>query len=245
MSIGSSDPLNFDYLDKLKALAGDVGAIWVSDHLCWTGILGANSHDLLPLPLTEEALAGVIERVRIVQNHLERPLILENPSSYLTFKQSTLAEPEFFRHLGDETGCGFLLDVNNVFVSCFNAGTDPYEYIADFPCERVVQMHLAGHEDCGDHIIDTHDRPVRLEVWELFREAWARTAGAATLLEWDGNIPDFDECHTELLKARAYMDGQFREVELPVPALDASDSLSTPIHFLIPDAMSGTKLVDQ
>ncbi|MXO81763.1 DUF692 family protein [Altererythrobacter aestiaquae] len=244
LSIGSSDPLNFDYLAKLKALADETNAMWVSDHLCWTGINGANSHDLLPLPLTEEALAHVIKRVRIVQDHLERPLILENPSSYLTFKQSTLAEPEFFRHLGDETGCGFLLDVNNVFVSCFNASEDPAAYIDAFPCDRVVQMHLAGHEDCGSHIIDTHDQPVRADVWKLFQQAWAKTKGAATLLEWDGNIPDFAECHAELLKAREYMNDSGAASRTSKPSAPSMGGHSTPIDFLIPDAMERTVLVE-
>ncbi len=244
LSIGSSDPLNFEYLRRLKALATDINAMWVSDHLCWTGVQGANSHDLLPLPLTEEALAHVISRVRVVQDFLERPLILENPSSYLTFRQSTISEPEFFRRLGEETGCGFLLDVNNVFVSCFNAGHDPAAYIDAFPCERVVQMHLAGHEDCGDHMIDTHDRAVRSEVWELFRRAWERTGGAATLLEWDGNIPEFAECQAELLKARDYMAWQAGGNGQSVEPNGNASSHSTPIDFLIPDAMGQTELVD-
>ena len=245
MSIGSTDPLNFEYLARLKALADDIDAIWVSDHLCWTGILGANSHDLLPLPLTDEALGHVIERVRRVQDFLERPLILENPSSYLTFKQSTMSEPLFFRELADETGCGFLLDVNNVFVSCFNAGEDPVAYIDQFPIERVVQMHLAGHEDCGSHIIDTHDRPVRGEVWELFRHAWAATGGVATLLEWDGNIPDFAECHAELLKARDFMGCEAAAAMQADPAPITESGHSTPIDFLLPDAMGQAEMVDQ
>lgn len=244
LSIGSSDPLNFDYLARLKALATEVEAMWVSDHLCWTGIQGANSHDLLPLPLNEEALAHVVARVKVVQDYLERPLILENPSSYVTFKQSTISEPEFFRHLANETGCGFLLDVNNVFVSCFNAGLDPAAYIEAFPCERVVQMHLAGHEDCGDHMIDTHDQPVRAEVWELFQRAWAKTGGAATLLEWDGNIPGFPECHAELLKARNFMDQHDGSTALAVEATAARSGHSTPIDFLIPNAMGQTELVE-
>jgi len=245
LSIGSTDPLNFDYLARLKALATDIHAMWVSDHLCWTGIQGANSHDLLPLPLTEEALAHVIARIKVVQDFLERPLILENPSSYLTFRQSTISEPEFFRHLATETGCGFLLDVNNVFVSCFNAGEDPTAYIDAFPCERVVQMHLAGHEDCGDHMIDTHDQPVRAEVWELFRRTCARTGGAATLLEWDGNIPDFAECHAELLKARGFMGEQVGPVASDKDHVTKRSNHSTPIDFLISNAMGQTELVDQ
>ena len=143
LSIGSTDPLNFDYLGKLKALAAEVKPRWVSDHLCWTGVLGVNSHDLLPVPLTEESLSHVVGRVRQVQDFLERPLILENPSTYLTFTQSTIEEPEFLRQLAVETGCGLLLDVNNVYVTCFNSAADPVKYIESFPCEQVVQMHLA------------------------------------------------------------------------------------------------------
>ena len=200
LSIGSTDPLNLDYLGRLKQLAAEVKPAWISDHLCWTGVLGLNSHDLLPMPLTEESLAHVAARVRQVQDFLERPLILENPSSYVRFAHSTMEEPEFLRRLTGETGCGLLLDVNNAYVSCFNAGTDPVACIEAFPCDRVVQIHLAGHQHCGTHIIDTHDRPVRPEVWELYRLAWARTGGASTLLEWDGDIPSFADCHTELLK---------------------------------------------
>ncbi len=209
LSIGSADPLDFDYLARLKRLADEVKPAWISDHLCWTGVLGLNSHDLLPMPLTEESLAHVAARVRQVQDFLERPLILENPSSYVRFAHSTMDEPEYLRRLADETGCGLLLDVNNVYVTCFNAGTDPVAYIDAFPCDRVVQMHLAGHQHRGTHIIDTHDRPVRPEVWELYRLAWARTGGAATLLEWDGDIPSFAECHAELMKAERYMGGRF------------------------------------
>ena len=187
----STDPLRRDYLASLKRLADEIRPAWISDHLCWTGVGGLNSHDLLPMPLTEESLAHVAGRVGQVQDFLERPLILENPSSYVRFVRSTMEEPEFLRRLAEATGCGLLLDVNNVFVSCFNTGADPVAYLDAFPCERVVQMHLAGHQQHGSHIIDTHDRPVRPEVWELFRLAWARTGGASTLLEWDGDIPGF------------------------------------------------------
>ena len=135
LSIGSTDPLNFDYLGKLKTLAAEVKPAWVSDHLCWTGVLGINSHDLLPVPLTDETFHHVAERVRQVQDFLERPLILENPSAYLTFTQSSITEPDFLRGLSDETGCGLLLDVNNVYVTCFNSDTDPAAYIESFPCE--------------------------------------------------------------------------------------------------------------
>jgi len=237
LSIGSADPLNLDYLARLKRLAAEVKPAWISDHLCWTGVLGLNSHDLLPMPLTEESLGHVAGRVRRVQDFLERPLILENPSSYVRFAQSTMEEPEFLRRLADETGCGLLLDVNNVYVSCFNAGTDPVAYLDAFPCESVVQMHLAGHQHRGTHIIDTHDRPVRPEVWELFRLAWARTGGAATLLEWDGDIPSFGECHAELRKAERYMAGRSDPARAIPPAAGGGDAVSNPVGFLVPRVM--------
>lgn len=240
LSIGSTDPLNFDYLARLKALIDEVKPAWVSDHLCWTGVLGLNSHDLLPIPLTEETLTHVTARVNQVQDFLERPLILENPSTYLSFAQSTISEPEFLRRLSDETGCGLLLDVNNVYVTCFNSDSDPVEYIESFPCDRVIQMHLAGHQHCGTHIIDTHDRPVLPDVWELYRMAWTRTGGASTLLEWDGNIPSFDECHAELLKAKRYMDGGFARPQLSMQKEEGDESVSNPVDFLVPEVMKNT-----
>ncbi|WP_448665066.1 DUF692 domain-containing protein [Sphingomonas sp. CJ20] len=236
LSIGSTDPLDFGYLATLKRLADDVRPAWVSDHLCWTGVNGHNTHDLLPMPLTEESLAHVVARVRVVQDYLERPLILENPSSYVRFAQSTIEEPAFLRALADATGCGLLLDVNNVYVSCFNAGTDPHAYLDAFPCDRVVQMHLAGHQDMGSHVIDTHDRPVRSEVWALFQRAWARTGGASTLLEWDDHIPDLDACVAELRKAEQYMAGGANPADA-APTHAAAEGVSNPVGFLVPRAM--------
>ncbi len=206
MSIGSCDPLNRDYLQKLKRLAGEINACWISDHLCWTGIAGHNSHDLLPIPLTEESLAHVVERVRVVQEILERPLVLENPSTYVTFKASTIPEWDFLSRLTEETGCGLLLDVNNVYVSSRNHGFDPIEYIENVPHDRIVQVHLAGHTDFGTHCIDTHDGPVVDPVWELYRLVCQKTGGVSTLLEWDAQIPEFPVVHAELLKAREWME---------------------------------------
>ncbi|HEX8238848.1 MAG TPA: DUF692 domain-containing protein [Allosphingosinicella sp.] len=242
LSIGSSDPLNLDYLERLRRLADEVRPAWISDHLCWTGVMGLNSHDLLPMPLTEESLAHVAARVRRVQDVLERPLILENPSSYVRFASSTMEEPEFLRRLAGETGCGLLLDVNNVYVSCFNAGTDPAAYIRAFPCESVVQIHLAGHQHQGTHIIDTHDRPVRPEVWDLFRLAWARTGGASTLLEWDGDIPSFAECHAELLKANGHMGAGFGPPPAGPADPGAADGVSNPVGFLVPRVMDSAAM---
>ena len=240
MSIGSADPLNLDYLARLKALADEVRPAWISDHLCWTGVLGLNSHDLLPMPLTEESLAHVAARVRQAQDVLERPLILENPSSYVRFAHSTMEEPEYLRRLAEETGCGLLLDVNNVFVSCFNAGKDPAAYIEAFPCDRVVQMHLAGHQHRGTYVIDTHDRPVRGEVWDLFRLAWARTGGASTLLEWDDRIPAFADCHAELMKAKRHMGGRFEPAQTGPDEGGGADGVSNPVGFLVPNVMDST-----
>jgi uncharacterized protein (UPF0276 family) len=204
LSVGSTDPLDFDYLTKLKRLAGEINARWISDHLCWTGIAGRTTHDLLPLPLTEEALAHVAARVRTVQDVLERPLVLENPSSYVTFQADTMPEWQFLSRLADDTGCKLLLDVNNVYVSSRNHGFDAREYLRSIPHDRVQQFHLAGHTDLGTHCIDTHDGRVVDAVWQLYREAIRLTGGVATLLEWDASIPTFDEVHTEALKAREF-----------------------------------------
>jgi uncharacterized protein len=204
MSIGSTDPLDREYLRKLKALAGRTRAHWVSDHLCWTGVAGRNVHDLLPMPYTEEALRHTAARVRQVSEILERPLVLENPSSYVEFADSTMTEWEFLGRLCDEADCGLLLDVNNVYVSSFNHGFDPRVYIDAVPADRVVQYHVAGHTNKGTHILDTHSDHAVAEVWELFRRSCARTGNVATLYEWDEDIPDFETLHAEALKARAH-----------------------------------------
>ncbi len=201
MSIGGTDPLDLEYLRKLKQLARRTRAHWVSDHLCWTGVLGRNTHDLLPMPYTEEALAHTAKRVRRVSELLERPLVLENPSSYVEFKHSTLSEWEFLARLAEVADCGLLLDVNNVYVSAFNHGFDPRVYIDAIPAQRVVQFHVAGHTHKGTHIIDTHSDHALPEVWELYRRAWARTGGAATLYEWDEDIPELEVLLAEARKA--------------------------------------------
>ncbi len=205
LSIGSTDPLNFGYLNKLRELARVTKALWVSDHVCWTGVAGRNTHDLLPIPYTEQALAHVIDRIRVVQDVLERPLVLENPSTYVTFADSTMPEAEFLTRMADATGCGLLLDVNNVYVSCFNHDQDPAEFIRTIPHERVVQFHLAGHTNCVTHLIDTHDGRVVNPVWNLYRLAHQLTGGVSTLLEWDARIPPFPVVHAEVLKARKHM----------------------------------------
>ena len=202
MSIGSTDPLDLDYLRKLKRLAQRTRARWVSDHLCWTGVSGLNVHDLLPMPLTDEALAHTVSRVRTASEILERPLVLENPSTYVEFSASTWTEWDFLARLAEEADCGILFDVNNVYVSAFNHGFDPNVYIDAIPVERVVQYHLAGHTHNGTHIIDTHSDHVIDAVWALYRRAYGRTGGVATLVEWDEDIPSFEVVHAEVLKAK-------------------------------------------
>ena len=202
LSIGSTDPLDRAYLRKLKALADRTRARWVSDHLCWTGVLGRNTHDLLPLPYDEATLRHVARRVKQVQDALERPLVLENPSTYLAFARSTMPEWEFLARLCDASGCGLLLDVNNVYVSGFNHGFDPRQYLDAIPADRVVQVHLAGHTNHGTHILDTHDGPAIDAVWDLYARLCARTGPVSTLFEWDASIPPLADVRAEAEKAR-------------------------------------------
>ena len=234
LSIGSTDPLNFDYLAKVKQLARHVNARWVSDHLCWTGVLGHNTHDLLPLPFNEESLRHVVDRIRTVQEFLERPLVLENPSSYVTFAASTMPEWEFLARVAEEADCGILLDVNNVFVSSINHEFDPAEYLRAMPRERIVQCHLAGHADCGTHRIDTHDREVLDPVWELYRQAHQLTGGVSTLLEWDASIPPFETVHAEVLKAKQYMGEQLpRTTQAKVTTNAATTAVFHPLTHAV------------
>jgi uncharacterized protein (UPF0276 family) len=239
LSIGSTDPLDFDYLRKLKRLADEVKALWVSDHLCWTGVAGRNTHDLLPIPLNERTLTHVVQRVRAVQDYLERPLVLENPSTYVTFASSTMPEWEFLARMAEEADCGLLLDVNNVYVSSVNHDFDPVEFIRSVPHGRVVQFHLAGHTDCRTHLIDTHDGPVINPVWELYRLVHQLTGGASTLLEWDARIPEFPVVHAEVLKARDVMASVLLRIEAneatPTPRSDDVPVIPTPLSFLVPE----------
>ena len=238
LSIGSGDALDFEYLAKLKRLAAEIKPRWVSDHVCWTGIAGRNSHDLLPLPLNEETLAHVVSRVRTVQDFLERPLVLENPSSYVTFAHSTMPEWEFLARLAAEADCGLLLDVNNVYVSSRNHDFNPEEYLRAIPASRVVQFHLAGHTDLGTHCIDTHDGRVVDPVWQLYRLAHELTGGASTLLEWDTRIPGFEEVHAEALKAREWISGDnapAARCQIPNPK-SAIAPLPHPAHFVAAEA---------
>lgn len=211
MSIGTTDPIDFDYLRELKELAERVRAVWLGDHLCWTGVSGRNSHDLLPVPYSEPVLRHMVERVRRVQDFLERPLVLENPSTYVTFAESVMPEAEFLARLAEEADCALLLDVNNVYVSARNHGFDPLDYLAAVPYERVVQIHLSGHTDHGTHCIDTHTGHVVEPVWELYSEAIRRGGPCATLMEWDQDIPAFEVVHAEVLKARELVGPELAE----------------------------------
>jgi uncharacterized protein (UPF0276 family) len=202
LSIGSTQPLDRNYLAQVKALAARLEPHWVSDHLCWTGIAGRNMHDLLPLPYTEEALANVVERVRTVQDFLGRRILLENVSSYVTYRDSQLTEWEFLREIAQRADCLILLDVNNIYVSSVNHEFDPLDYLNAIPADRVQQIHLAGHENHGDYLIDTHDHPVPDPVWELYGAALRRFGSVSTMIERDANIPPLEELCAELDAAR-------------------------------------------
>jgi uncharacterized protein len=211
MSIGSIDPLDTRYLADLRTLIDRVQPLWVSDHLCFTGLAGKNMHDLLPLPYTEEALDHVAGRVRQVQDFLGRRLVLENVSSYVSYSASELSEWDFIAELARRADCEILLDVNNVFVSAFNHEFDPRAFLAAMPRERVRQFHLAGHLHKGTHIIDTHDHPVIDGVWDLYAEAVRLFPGVPTMIERDADIPPYAELVAELDIARRIAAGVARQ----------------------------------
>ncbi|BBF82596.1 DUF692 domain-containing protein [Asticcacaulis excentricus] len=202
MSLGSPDGPGPDYLRRLHALMTRVDPLWVSDHLCWTGVNGHNSHDLLPLPLTEEAMATVCRHIDRVQTFLQRPLLIENPSTYVTFAEDTYTEWGFLSELCRRTGCYLLLDINNVFVSAHNHGFSAQTYLNGLPLERVCQVHLAGHSEGETLLIDTHDAPVPDGVWALWAEVAPRLSHAAVTIERDDEIPPLPELLSELDTAR-------------------------------------------
>ncbi len=203
MSIGSTDPIDTTYLKQLKALAQRIEPAWVSDHLCWTGIEKQNLHDLMPLPYTAEAVRHVANRVAQVQDYLCRQILLENVSSYLTYSSSEMDEWQFIAAIAEEADCQILLDINNIYVSAFNHGFDAHTYLERIPARRVQQFHLAGHDNCGDYIVDTHDAPVIDAVWDLYAAAVRRFGPVATMIERDDNIPPLAELVAELDHARA------------------------------------------
>jgi uncharacterized protein (UPF0276 family) len=203
MSIGSVDGLDRSYLQRLRTLIDEIEPLFVSDHLCWSRIEGFSAHDLLPLPYTEEALDLVCTNVHVAQEALGRTLLIENPSSYVTFAESSLTEWEFLGAICARTGCELLLDVNNVYVSGCNHGFDPNTYIEGVPADRVKQIHLAGHSHGKKLLIDTHDSPVVPQVWELYERALRRVGPVATMIERDDHIPPLDDLLFELEIARA------------------------------------------
>jgi len=202
LSIGSMDPLDKNYLQGLKELARQIEPAWVSDHLCWTGVDGINSHDLLPLPYNEVAVAHVVSRIQQVQEFLGREILIENLSSYVEFKQSHMSEWEFVSQVSRQSGCRLLLDVNNVYVSARNHGFNPLDYIRGLPGDRIWQIHLAGHSDYGDIVVDTHDHDVPKAVWDLYENTIALHGPISTMIERDDHIPPLAELLDELDMAR-------------------------------------------
>lgn len=216
LSIGNTNPLDSEYLDKLKKLMDWIQPAWISDHLCWTGNAHANTHDLLPMPYTEESLKHIITRIHQVQDFLGRPIALENPSTYLEFKSSSMPEAEFISRMAEDSGCLLLLDVNNVYVTCYNHRIDPKTYLDTLPLERVIQIHLSGHSNYGTHIIDTHDDHVVDEVWALYHYALKKAGRIPnTMIEWDGNLPEFTVLLSELDKAKTYAVAGECNIQLP------------------------------
>ncbi len=221
LSIGTVDTLNSEYLKKLKTLADEIQPAWISDHLCWTGIAHKNTHDLLPVPYTEEALKHIVERIKQVQDFLERPIALENPSTYLEFTSSHIPEAEFITRMAEDSGCNLLLDVNNVYVSCYNHRLDAQRYLDTLPLDKVIQIHLSGHSNMGTHIIDTHDDHVIDEVWALYKYVIHKAGRTPnTMIEWDDNIPEFSVLYAELEKAKDA--AQHAHVQGPLASLAAS-----------------------
>ncbi len=202
MSLGSTDELNYDYLERLKTLIDRVEPHWVSDHLCWTGVDHKNMHDLLPLPYTEESIRHVAGRISRVQDFLGRQILIENLSSYITYRDDAMPEWEYLSAIAERADCYLLLDINNIYVSSHNHRYDPLAYLDGIPRERVWQHHLAGHSNDGKLIIDTHDQDVIDPVWALYEEAARRFGPVSTMIERDGNIPALDSVLAELDRAR-------------------------------------------
>lgn len=213
LSIGSTDPLDWNYLKQLKTLAADVQPEWISDHLCFTLADGVNSHDLLPLPYDEQTIAHVADRVSQVQDFLGRQLLLENVSSYLTYRQSAMSEWAFYREVVERADALMLFDINNVYVSARNHGFDPLEYLDGVDPVRVRQFHLAGHTDHGDYVVDTHDHDVPDPVWDLYVQALQRFGPVSTMIERDDRIPEFGELYAELQQAKRLAVDVFPELE--------------------------------
>jgi uncharacterized protein (UPF0276 family) len=211
LSVGASDPLDMEYLAQLRVLMRRIEPVIVSDHLCWTGHAGINSHDLLPVPHTEEAVAHIAERVRRVQDFLGRRIALENVSSYVDYSFSQVPEWEFLAAVAERADCDILLDVNNIYVSAFNHEFDPLDYLAGVPAKRVRQYHLAGHQNNGSHIVDTHDHPVIDPVWRLFAEALRRIGPRPAMIERDADIPPLGTLLAEVADMRRVAESALAE----------------------------------
>lgn len=211
MSMGSTTPLDFDYLKKLKALINRVEPEWFSDHLCWTGVEGVNLHDLMPMPYTEEAIDHVAERISAVQDYMGRQMLVENVSSYITYNDSEMSEWDFLSEVAERADCHILLDINNIYVSAYNHNFDPHTYLTSIPSERVYQFHLAGHTHENNLIIDTHDHPVSDPVFDLYDKAVEHFGRVSTMIERDDNIPPLDELLTELEQAKNIAESHFSE----------------------------------
>jgi uncharacterized protein len=203
MSIGGTDPFDAAYVQKLKNLIDFLQPAWVSDHLCFTAVKSHNTHDLLPIPYTQESLRHVSARILEMQERLGRALVIENPSTYLEFEASEIPEAEFLSLMAEATGCGLLLDINNVYVSSFNHNFDARAYVDAIPARSIAQIHLAGHQNLDTHIIDTHDDHVIDPVWDLYAYALAQKGARSTMIEWDDKIPPLATLIAELDKARA------------------------------------------
>ena len=206
MSLGSADPLNMDYLGRLKSLAEKMEPAYVSDHLAWVSVGGKYTHDLLPLPYTEQTLRHVSERINQAQDFLGRQLLIENPSSYLTFSSTEMQEWEFVKGVVDATDCHLLLDVNNLYVSAMNHGFDPLEYLSALPADKVKEIHLAGYEIKGSYLFDTHGHEVHQPVWSLYQTALEQLGPVPTLIEWDTDIPSFETLLAQAKKAQLKID---------------------------------------
>jgi uncharacterized protein len=217
---GSVQPLNREHLRKLKTLVKRTKTPWLSDHLCWGSVDGRYTHDLLPMPYTREAVAKTAANIRQVQDFIEVPVVVENVSSYAEFHESEMTEWEFLHEVVEAADCGILLDVNNIYVSSQNHGFDPFEYVNSVPAERVAQIHIAGHSKFEKYILDTHDHPVLPPVWALYARAIERCGPTATLLEWDDNIPTFEEVHAEAMKAAQFLNSRSAQA---MPEIHASE----------------------
>jgi uncharacterized protein len=205
MSLGSTDPLNEQYLKRLKNLVQRFQPTYVSDHLCWASFDGIHGNELFPMPYTSEAVTHLVERIARVQDYLGQRILIENVSSYLSFKVDAMAEVEFLSEVAKKADCDILCDVNNIYVSAINHHFDPYDYLAALPKDKIREMHLAGFEDQGTHLLDTHGARVHQPVWDLYAAALEYFGPVPTLIEWDTDIPDFSVLQEEQAKAAKMM----------------------------------------